>query len=81
MTNRFQGFELFNDIEDAALRTRNRAVVLANMYEDGQKEGKVSPALASRILKYFNLVPEGERAAVQAKFVEQMQARHFYKVA
>lgn len=71
------GFELFNDIEDAALRTRNRAVVLTNLYDDGQKGGKISPPIAARILKYFSLVPEGEREKVQNAFVEQMKLRGY----
>lgn len=73
----YNGFELFNDIEDAALRTRNRAVVLTNLYVDHQKEGKLSPTAAARILKYFSLVPEGERQMVQDAFVEQMKQRGY----
>ena len=71
------GFELFNDIEDAALRTRNRAVVLTNLYDDHQKNGKLSPPAAARILKYFSLVPEGEREATQDEFVKQMKLRGY----
>jgi hypothetical protein len=73
----YNGFELFNDIEDAALRTRNRAVVLTNLYDDHQKEGKLSPPAAARILQYFAQVPEGERAMVQDAFVEHMAQRGY----
>lgn len=80
MSNTYQGFNLFNDIEDFDLRTRNRAVVLANIYEDNCENGKVSGKGALTILNYFQKIPEGERMAVQDKFSEDMRLRGF-KVA
>lgn len=80
MSNTYQGFNLFNDIEDFDLRTRNRAVVLANIYEDNCKDGKVSGKGAVTIMNYFQKIPEGERGAVQTKFTEDMRLRGF-KVA
>lgn len=77
MTDKYNGFELFNDIEDVALRTRNRAVVLSNMYQDHSKNGKVSPQWAAKMLQYFQHIPEGERKQVQDKFVEDMRSRGF----
>lgn len=73
----YQGFNLFNDIEDIILRTRNRAVVLANIYTDNCKDGKVSGKGAITILNYFQKIPEAERAMVQDKFVEDMKLRGF----
>lgn len=70
-------FEMFNDIEDAALRTRNRAVVLTNLYADHAKEGKLQPRDAARILQYFAQIPEAERNGVQAAFIEQMKQRGY----
>lgn len=77
MQNKYNGFELFNDIEDEALRTRNRAVVLANMYEDNSKGGKISPKGASLLLGYFQAVPEAARQSVQQEFVKKMAERGF----
>lgn len=77
MTDRFRGFELFNDIEDRALRTRNRAVVLSNMYCDNAKKGRAAPVAAAQLLGYFGSIPEWERQEVQQEFVRQMQERGY----
>lgn len=75
--NTYKGFELFNDITDAVLRTRNRAVVLANIAEDNSKSKLISPRGASLILGYFQLVPPEERENVKSKFAETMLQRGF----
>ncbi|MNX05479.1 hypothetical protein D3C86_350930 [compost metagenome] len=77
MTNAFQGFNLFNDIEDKILRIRNRAVVLSNIYEDNSKDGKINGKGAAIMLGYFGRIPEAERAMVQDKFIEDMKLRGF----
>lgn len=71
----YKGFDLFNDIEDNALRTRNRAVVLANIAEDNMKQKKVSPKGLSLILGYFNLIPDAEKNSVKNKWAECMRER------
>lgn len=75
--NNYKGFSLFNDIEDVSLRTRNRAVVLSNIFQDNSKDAKTTPKGASLILNYFNLIPEGERKSVMEKFKEMMSERGF----
>lgn len=75
--NNFKGFDLFNDIEDFALRTRNRAVVMANMAEDNTKGPLISPKGAGLILGYFGAIPEGERVAANEKFLENMKQRGY----
>jgi hypothetical protein len=77
MTNTYRGFDLFNDIEDEALRTRNRAVVLANMAEDHTKNRRINAKGSMLILGYFNEIPKEERAVVQKKFKEDMVQRGF----
>lgn len=77
MTDKKYGFELFNDIEDVALRLRNRAVVMTNMYEDNSKNGKLSPRGAARLLGYFDAVPKEERQTLQEAFVVHMKERGF----
>jgi hypothetical protein len=77
MQNQYKGFELFNDIEDASLRTRNRAVVLANMASDHTKKRLISPRGAALILGYFQCIPEDERAVVKDAFAVQMKDRGY----
>jgi NADPH-dependent 7-cyano-7-deazaguanine reductase QueF-like protein len=73
----YKGFELFNDIAEQSLRTRNRAVVLANMIVDNMREKKLSPKGVTLVLGYFNQIPLPERKEVQAALVEDMSARGF----
>ena len=73
----FKGMSLFNDIEDEALRTRNRAVILTNLAQDHTRNKLISPKGASLILGYFGLIDPNERAKVQAKFVETMNERGY----
>jgi hypothetical protein len=73
----YRGFELFNDIEDAALRTRNRAVVLANIAENHTRNRLISPNGAGLLLGYFGCIPIEERRTVQEAFVVNMKERGF----
>jgi len=76
--NEFKGFSLFNDIEDEALRTRNRAVVLANIAEDHKtKEKRINPRGAALMLGYFASIPAEQRKGVSARFAEEMTSRGF----
>jgi hypothetical protein len=75
--NTYKGFELFNDIIDKTLRTRNRAVVLANIAEDNAKSKLISPKGAALVLGYFQQVPPDERHLVKEKFKECLTERGF----
>ena len=77
--NNYKGFSLFSDIEDVALRNRNRAVVLANVAKDymNKTTKRISPKGAAIILGYFQYVPEAERADVQERFKQRMQENGF----
>lgn len=77
----YKGFDLFDDIEDSALRTRNRAVVLTNMAEDHTRDRRINAKGAMLILGYFSSIPEGERAVVRNKFTENMKERGYALVA
>lgn len=77
MTEEFKGFSLFNDIEDAELRNRNRGVVLANIATNHSKKGKVSPGAAGLILGYFDKVPGEDRGSVTQYFQSFMAERGF----
>lgn len=80
MTNEYveyKGFSLFFDIEDSELRSRNQAVVLANMAESNSKNRKISPNGAGLIIGYFDRIPKEERKTVYDKFVSEMKSRGF----
>lgn len=81
--NDYKSYSLFNDIEDAPLRNRNRAVVLANIAEDhvDRKSKRVSMKGAALILGYFSNVAEDDREDVKNKFAENMKQRGFALVS
>ncbi|MBX4212607.1 hypothetical protein KW787_04105 [Candidatus Pacearchaeota archaeon] len=80
MTN-YKGFELFSDIEDTALRNRNRAVVLTNLAVDNTKNRLISPKGAALILGYFQQVPEEDRNDVRERFKKDMYDRGYILAA
>ena len=73
----YKGFSLFFDIEDNDLRSRNQAVVLANMAESNSKNRRITPNGAGLIIGYFDKIPKEERKTVYDKFVVEMKARGF----
>ena len=77
----YKGFELFHDIADLTLRTRNQAVVLTNIAEDYSKNKLISPKGAALILGYFQNIPMQERNIVRDKFKQFMLERGFKLVA
>lgn len=80
MTQQFQGFDLFND-QDDALRTRNRACVLSNIFQDNSKDAKLTPKGLKLVLGYFQQIPADERKTVEQAFTEQMKQRGFIQQA
>lgn len=78
MADNYKNFTLFNDITDATLRTRNRAVVLANIAEDHMnKEKRINMKGASLIMGYFKEIPESERSDVKDVFAANMLQKGF----
>lgn len=76
--NEYKGFSLFNEIQDADLRTRNRAVILANITEDNLTPNKrVTPKGAVLVLGYFTCIPDEEKEAAQKAYLRTMQERGF----
>lgn len=75
--NQFKGFSLFND-QPEPLRTRNRAVILANMAEDYKtKDKRINAKGAALMLGYFAAIPQEERADLNKKFADTMNERGF----
>jgi len=77
----YKGFSLFNDIEDYMLKTRNRAVVLANMADDNSEARRINAKGAALILGYFQQVPTDEREDVKKAFSENMVERGYLLTA
>jgi hypothetical protein len=75
--NEYKGYSLFNDIEDLALRTRNRGVTLANIAEDHTKNKKINAKGVSLILNYYALIPAEESVAVRESFAGFMKERGY----
>lgn len=77
----YKGFCLFNDIEDYALKTRNRAVVLANMADDNSEARRINAKGAALILGYFQQIPSDEREDAKKAFSENMVERGYLLTA
>ena len=75
--NEYKGYSLFNDIEEDALRIRNRAVVMANIAEMHTKQQKVTAKGAALLVGYFTLVPDVEKKTVMERFGEFMKERGY----
>jgi len=80
MKNEIYGYSLFNDLEDAALQERNRAVVMANIAEHYTKKDKISPKGASMIINYFNEIPVALRDSLYKRFEHIMKVERKYVV-
>lgn len=77
--NEYRGTSLFNDIDDAALRNRNRAVILTNTLESGFKDGGVQPRAALFIMEYFSKIPIEDKQEVNDRFIEFAKERGFVR--
>ena len=75
--NEFRGFSLFNDVQDKALRIRNRAVVLANIAEANVKDRLISAKGAGLVLGYTSRIPKDEVQDVTERFKSEMIQRGF----
>ena len=60
----YNGYELFNDVEDTHLQARNRAVVVYNIIEDSRVGPDVKAAGALEAIRYLRHVPDDERSTV-----------------
>lgn len=76
--NNYRGFPLFNDVDDLALQSNNRAAIMTNIAEDYQTPDKrINVKGAALLMGYFQAVPEKERKAVAASFARTMTERGF----
>ena len=69
---------MFNDIDDASLRYRNRAVTLCNIAEaHTNKEKRITPGGAALMIRYTENIPEDERKIVLEQMVVFMKERGY----
>jgi hypothetical protein len=73
----YKTLPLFDEIEDSALRTRNRAVIMANVSEQHTKDNKINVKGVALVLGYFNSIPEDERAGLYTEYEKTMKERGY----
>lgn len=71
--NMYKGYSLFNDVEDIALRNRNRAVIMSNIIEHNTHKMKITPKGAGLALGYFHCIPPEERKDVEQLFEQRIK--------
>lgn len=75
---RFKGVSLFNDVQDVTLRTRNRVMVMANLFEDHMSETKRITAKGSALLfGYFKEIPDTDRKSTYEGLQSELTRRGF----
>lgn len=75
LQDNYKGLSLFNDVQDRAIQTNNRAAIMANTMEEHSFKAKVSPKGLSLVLGYFNALPVLDRAGVNEAFKQQLVNR------
>jgi len=67
-TRQFNGYSLFDDIEEAFLRNQNRAQVLYNMLDSATwKENNAKDT--AELIQYMDLVPDEDKADVYSNLI------------
>ena len=69
--------EMFTDIKDSALKARNRAIVMANIFEDNAEGDNISTKGAALLFGYFKNVPAIEKATTFEAFQINMTERGY----
>jgi hypothetical protein len=77
----FKGFSLFNDVDDESLQAFNRGRVMANIFQDHMRDGRVNIKGSALVLGYFKEIPEPERLPAQMQFKSLMEKEGFALVA
>lgn len=73
---------LFKDIKNRSIRTRNQATIMANLFEDNiNKKRGVSSSGAATIMHYFTQVDNEDKDTVFKQYKEIMLERGFEEVA
>ena len=70
-------YDMFNDVKDVALKARNRAIVMANIFEDHAEGNNINGKGASLLFKYYAEVPNVEKAVTFNAFKLDMERRGY----
>lgn len=74
--NEIKGYGLFNEVEDKAVQTYNRARSMKNiMLDHSDKDKNISAAGNMLLIQYFSMVPEADRQAVHSKLAELLKQK------
>ena len=69
--NEIKGYSLFNEVEDAAIQTYNRARVMKNiMLDHADKDRNIKSDGSALLVQYFQYIPKADRMAVYTKLQE-----------
>lgn len=78
--NMYKGFNLFFDISDKELRLRNQAMVMANIFDDHQRNGKLSVNGTGLLLGYFGEIAPQFRNELKERFAMILKERGYVKL-
>ena len=70
-------YELFTDTKDVHLRARNRAIVMANIFEDNAEGENVSGKGAALLFGYYKSIPAIEKQLAFDAFKVNMTERGY----
>lgn len=73
----YKGYSLFNDIEDKALQTRNRAVIMCNIVEQYTQKNLITPRGAALVFGYFSAIKLEDRKDVNTSFEKMIKERGY----
>ena len=70
-------YERFEDIKDSNLKARNRAIVMANIFEDNNKGEDITKEGAALLFGYFKSLPKVYLALTFEAFKSDMANRGY----
>ena len=70
-------FEKFEDIKCPKLRARNRAIVMANIWEDHSDEKTLSKEGTGKLFGYFAEIPAIDQSLAFEAFKNDMESRGY----
>ena len=73
--NDYKGYSLFNDIDSAFLRIKNRGTVLANMIETGQVGTSIKHDATADVIGYFGSIPDAEKSETLRSMQQELKTR------
>ncbi len=70
---------MFNDVKDSRIKNRNRAVIMANLFEDNVPFGEktTSGIGGALVMQYFAKVPDEDKSKVLGDYKSVMLERGF----